>query len=505
MLAAFTTQAIAMVSATAKTNAKYGSWASPITAKFITTSGVRLGALSLDSADSLYWLEGRPQEGGRQAVVHYKGPDAPGVSERGAIDVTPKDVNVRTRVHEYGGGAYVQGPGGGIIYSDFKTQRLHWAKDADDASPLCLTPESVAPNGQYRFADGCVIPGGKAMVCVREDHSPTGDAKPADVVNEVVSVALDGTGEMVVLATGKDFYGHPRVSPDGKSLAYVCWDHPSMPWDATKLCVTDVAAAASSPSTAEHTQVAGEDGDTSVIQPLWHPTSGALYFIDDSSGYWNIKRAPADPASGRLGKATSRCAAEVDFGGSSPGWSFGQQGFQFLADVRCIAQYTDKETGRSTLLAFADTDDAAAAEASAQRFGAADGLPPQFGSLTPTSDGKTLYFMGGSAAEPGGIYRWTVPAAGVAAGSSGADTAEMLACSSSQRLPEGYVSVPSLISFPTTLGEAYAYYYAPTNAEYESTDESAPPLLVKVGDPSPLPAAPLVSSRRLSSPLVASA
>ena len=113
--------------------------------------------------------------------------------------------------------------------------------------------------------------------------------------------------------------------------------------------------------------------------------------------------------------------------------------------------------------------------------------------------------MGGSAGEPGGIYRWTVPAAGVAAGSSGAEAAEMLACSSSQRLPEGYVSVPSLISFPTTLGEAYAYYYAPTNAEYESTDESAPPLLVKVGDPSPLPAAPLVSSRRLSSPLVVSA
>ena len=133
---------------------------------------------------------------------------------------------------------------------------------ASAAAPLCLTPQSAAPDGQFRFADGCVVPAGTHIVCVREDHSATGDAKPADVVNQVVSVALDGSGEMVVLATGKDFDGHPRVSPDGKTLAYVCWDHPSMPWDATELRVCSLDDAAKAPATASHTIIAGSDGDT---------------------------------------------------------------------------------------------------------------------------------------------------------------------------------------------------------------------------------------------------
>ena len=164
-------------------------------------------------------------------MVNFKGMGAAGVSERGGVDVTPSDANVRAsarvwrRAHA--------GAGGGIIYSDFKSQRLYWSKTAD-GTPLCLTPGGdAAPDGRFRFADACILPSGTHLVCVREDHSPTGDAKPVDVVNEVVKLALDGSGEMEVLATGKDFYSNPRVSPDGITLAYVCWDHPAMPWDAT--------------------------------------------------------------------------------------------------------------------------------------------------------------------------------------------------------------------------------------------------------------------------------
>ena len=285
-------QTTAMVSPAAKTNSRYGSWNSPVTAKFITTSGVRLGSLSLDDGGDLYWLEGRPQEKGRQVVVRFSPGDS-SANERGAVDVSPGDVNVRTRVHEYGGGAYVQAPGGGIVYSDFVSQRLFWRKPGDD-SLLCLTPESdTAPNGQYRFADACVHPSGTSIVCVREDHSKTGDAKPSEVINEVVTVALDGSGAMTVLASGKDFYAHPRVSPDGASVAYVCWDHPSMPWDATELrLVPFTSGGSASPATSEHILVAGKDGDTSVLQPAWHPSGSALYFISDESGYWNIYRAP---------------------------------------------------------------------------------------------------------------------------------------------------------------------------------------------------------------------
>ena len=197
-----------------KTETPYGAWPSPITAKLITQSGVRMGGVSVSDAGVLHWLEGRPQEAGRQVVVRHA-PDEAGASPRGAVDVTPPETNVRTRVHEYGGGAHLLAPssaGGGIIYSDFVSQRLFWTKPGAD-EPTALTPESDAfPNGRYRFADGHVDARGRGMVVVREDHGLTGDASPKDVVNEVVSLTLDGSGAMTLLATGRDFYAHPRLS-----------------------------------------------------------------------------------------------------------------------------------------------------------------------------------------------------------------------------------------------------------------------------------------------------
>ena len=162
-------------------------------------------------------------------VVRYA-PDDPKASERGGIDVTPKENNVRTRVHEYGGGAFQLHKGGGILFSDFKTQRLHLA--LGDGEATLVTDK--APDGQYRYADYDVSEDGGSVVCVREDHGPEGKAKPVDVVNEVVAINL-ATGAEKVLATGRDFYAAPKLSPDGSKVAYVAWDHPNMPWDATVL------------------------------------------------------------------------------------------------------------------------------------------------------------------------------------------------------------------------------------------------------------------------------
>ena len=206
LLFAAASSRLATMSATAPDKLPYGSWPSPITARFITTSGVRLGSPSVDASGELYWLEGRPQEGGRQVVVRYVGA-ADGASERGAVDVTPKEDNVRTRVHEYGGGAYVLAPDGAVIYSDFKSQRLF---KSSAGAPIPVTPEtSYEETGRYRFADAQVTPSGKFLVAVREDHGEGSKRVPSEVVNEVVSIALDGSGTMEVLATGNDFYAAP--------------------------------------------------------------------------------------------------------------------------------------------------------------------------------------------------------------------------------------------------------------------------------------------------------
>ena len=379
-----------------KTEKPYGAWPSPVTAKFITGSSTRLGSLALDDKDGLHWLEGRPQEKGRQAVVRYE-PSSPSASERGAVDVTPSDVNVRTRVHEYGGGAYAMAPssvGGGVVYSDFMSQRLYHLK-GDGSAPVCLTPEATCPDGRYRFADGCFDPT-LGYVCVREDHL---DPKPANVVNEVVAVPLDGSGDVRLLATGADFFAHPRVSPDGSRLAYVAWDHPNMPWDATELRVAAVAAGSPTERGSHRLVAGGEAADSSVLQPAWHPQSGALYYVDDSSGYYNLRRLAA--ANVDSGAAEPRAARRTDFGGGSPGWSLGQQGYTFLADGRVAATVKDGATGESRLLTFADSD----ADEAVTESGPADGLPHSFGGLCAAADG-TIYMLGGSPAEPAAVYSW---------------------------------------------------------------------------------------------------
>ena len=450
----------------------FGSWPSPITANMITSSSVGMGDLAVSSTNELYWKESRPTEGGRQCVVRYA-PNDSGASERNAVDVTPTDANVRTRVHEYGGGAYLLAPdsvGGGVIYSDFATQRLMWTKP-DMPTPLCLTPEAVAPDGQYRFADGCVDEATGTLYCVREDHGRKGDATPANVKNEVVAVPLDGSGVMRVIATGSDFYAAPRVSPDGEHVAYVTWDHPSMPWDATEL---RIAAKGSPAATGGHLLVDGADGDTSVLQPAWHPKSGALYYLTDASGYYNLMRTTPPFAASAQPRTRQ---TKSDFGGGSPGWQLSQQGYVFLADGsgRIAAPYPDRYSGKDALLVFDDTDDADDAARSEHVFSQEDGLPDRLYSLAPASDG-TVYMVGGSPDKPAAVYAWKGLATAAPA------EAELLASSSSSDIDSSFIARPKPVEFPTSFNgaetTAYAYYYPPTNADYTSS-ESAPPLLVK--------------------------
>lgn len=447
----------------------YGSWSSPITSKFITGSSVGMGSLKTDAQGDLFWIEGRSKEGGRQVVCQYL-PDSPEATERGGVDQVDKDANVRTRVHEYGGGAYTLHPSGGVIYSDFASQRLFWNKDG---VKIALTPESTWADGQYRFADGQVDPSGKNLVCVRENHGHTGDALPAEVVNEIVSVTLDGSGEMTVLATGRDFYQAPRVNPTGQRLAYITWDHPSMPWDKTELRVADISV--SNPDTNSHALVDGADGDTSVLQPDWHPATGSLYYISDVSGYHNLFRL----APGESGSGVSIFPKEIDFGGSAPGWVFGQQGYSFLVDGRVAAHYPDRTTGETALVIF-DEDTAGSPDVpgmvakSAKVMGKSDGLPHSFGGLAASVDGS-VYLVGGGPDIPSGVYKWD----GLIGGGTETTNAELIACSSNAKIPEGFVSVPKPVEFPSPLGTSFGYYYPPTHPT-ASSDEKAPPLLVKV-------------------------
>jgi len=420
----------------------YGTWRSPITSKAITAGSVGLSGVYYCNGN-VYWLEGRPQEAGRNVLCKYS-PDSADKSQRNGVDVSPKESNVRTRVHEYGGGAVVFGKNEDeIYYSEFTTQRLcHLLKDGTSQP---ITEEG----GRYRFADGVVSKEGQVIYAVREDHT---NPEPKNVVNEIVSINVkDGT--MEVLATGNDFYSNPRVH--GNQLVYVTWNHPNMPWDATELRVTSLDSTSNKSS--DHELIAGSDADTSIIQPLFHPETGDLFYISDESGHYNIYKSGYDK---------SVLPMEYDFGSAAPGWTLGQQGYTFLNDGRLAAQY---EKDGKCVLVVANVSNSNTAASDVIEFGINDGLPMMFGGVHP-GEGDDLYFIGGSPSTATSIYKWNMQSKG---------DASILACSSDLSFDDDLISVPKKVQFPTTLGYAYGYYYAPKNGKYVCTTDTAPPLLVK--------------------------
>ena len=413
-----------MVSATG-----YGSWKSPITSDLIVSSSIRLGAVRLDGPD-IYWGELRPTEGGRQLVVRY-GPE----DELGTVtDITPAPFNVRTRVHEYGGGAYVVHKGV-VYFSNFADQRLY-RQVAADMEPEALTPE-VSPSGGLRYADAVVDGSRERLICVLEDHRQGGEA-----VNAIATVPFSG-GLPKVLVSGNDFYSSPRLSPDGTQLAWITWNHPQMPWDGTELWMADVTKDG---SLSRPHKLVGNVKE-SVCQPQWSP-AGALHFISDATGWWNLYRWEGE-------RGEPLFPLEAEFAG--PQWNFGQSSYGFEDNTSIVCTYRYK--GVMHLARF-DT-----------RARSMDEIETPYSGVGSLQIGEGFAaFLGASTTKPSALVRLNLT------------TLKMteLRQSSSVTIDPGYLSEPEVISYPTTGGlNAYGIYYRPQNKDYEPLVTERPPLLVK--------------------------
>src|SRR5262245_58557569 len=262
--------------------ASCGTWPSPITARVVAAGATRLSGVAVDGED-IYWVEGRPEEGGRSVIVK-RGAD-------GVIaDATPPGTNARTRVHEYGGAAYAVSKGT-IYYTEFADHRVYELATGG-------VPKPLTPPGNCYYADAVLDPIRRRLVSVREDHTIGG----SQAVTTLVGLALDGsanTGQ--VLVSGHDFYSNPRFSPDGSRLSWLAWRHPQMPWDGTELWTATIARDG---SVERPRRVAG-GGDESIFQPEWSP-DGTLYFVSDRSGWWNLYRWRE--------RVEPICPLEADFG-----------------------------------------------------------------------------------------------------------------------------------------------------------------------------------------------
>ena len=412
------------------TVAPYGSWSSPITLGLVADEGgVSYGYLSVDG-DGLYWLESRPTEQGRQALVFLPHGGS-------AVDVVPAGFNVRTRVHEYGGGAWFR-DGGTVYCSNFDDSRLYRI-DRPGAEPRPITPEPPAPHA-WRYADGRVFAGGRLIVCVRESH---GEGEPA---NELVVMPADGSGGSRVIAHGRDFYAAPRPSPDDTRLAWLAWDHPHMPFEGTDLCLGDLDADG---SCANARRVAGSETE-SIFQPEWG-TDGGLYFASDRSGWSNLYVE-------RDGEVNPLTQEQAELG--YPQWVFDLARYAFLADGRIACVFTRDAADGLELL------DPARGELTRLD------LPyTAFQSPTIESHGTKLYFAATSPTEPSAVVELDV------------DSGErnVLRSSTELVLDDSYISLPEPVSFPGADGlTSHGFYYAPKSPDFTGPEEELPPLIVYV-------------------------
>ncbi|MBI3961339.1 MAG: PD40 domain-containing protein, partial [Deinococcus sp.] len=407
--------------------APYGSWQSPITASLVAAGGVGLGQVEIWGED-VYWMEGRPLEGGRYVVVRWS-------ADGQVADMTPPGFNARTLVHEYGGGAYCV-HGSAVYFSNFADQRLYRQDAGNEPRPITAEPE--LPAGA-RYADGRVTPDGRLLICVRERH--TADHQ---VVNELVALPTDGSRAPGVVVSGNDFYAFPSISPDGRHLAWTTWNHPQMPWDGAELWVADLAADGS----ISHPRCVTGGTQESIFQPAWSP-DGTLHFVSDRTGWWNLYCE-------RGGAIVPLAPMEAEFG--VPQWVFGLATYAFLSDGRIACIFNQDGVEHLGLIAPGTL-----------RVEELDVPYTAFPRAYLRSNGRQLACIGATPAEAPAVV--TVD---VATGAS-----QVLRRSIAHQVDPGFVAQPRPIEFPTEGGQtAHALFYPPANRNYAGPSKEWPPLLV---------------------------
>jgi dipeptidyl aminopeptidase/acylaminoacyl peptidase len=398
----------------------YGTWISSVSADLIAAGGTRLGHIQADGGD-LYWTEGRPAEAGRVVVVRR-------AADGTIADVNPPPFNARSRVHEYGGGAYLA-HGGTLFFASFADNRLY-RQDPGGA------PQPITPPLDARYADMVFDTQRNALICVCENHAAEGEPS-----NFIASIPALG-GHPTPLVTGRDFVMAPRLSPDGTQLAWLAWDHPNMPWDAAELWLADV-----SPDGLLRNQrmIAGGLGD-SCCQPEWSP-DGTLYVVAERTGWWNLYRVSGDTLD-------PLCPLEAEF--SVPQWVFGITTYAIAADGSIFCTY-----GSNGVWQLARLDPATKTLTT---------IPTPFRRVDSLRvAGDRLACIGSSVAEP--------PAVALIDLATGA--AERVRRASEIALDPQLIAIARPVTFPSAGGNsAYGFFYPPTNPAFRAPPGELPPLIV---------------------------
>ena len=404
----------------------------------VAAQGVRLSSVAMAEGE-VFWIEGRPQEGGRNVLVRR-------AADGATRDITPEGFNTRSRVHEYGGGSYLV-DGRHVYFVNFGDQRVYALDVEGPSAPVPLTPEGAFCHGDFTLDRA-----NRRLVCIREDHTETG----REAITSLVGIPLDG-GEVAVLASGEDFYSTPRVSPDGTRLCWLTWRHPRMPWDGTELRVAPIRGDG---GLGPATLVAGS-AEESIYQPGWLP-DGSLMFVSDRDGWWRLYRTTAPFAT--MTPVLKTPPPETEFG--RPQWILGTATWVSAGRSQLVVSFT--RAGRWQL-------------------GRVD---LEAGSLTPIEPSlQPDEWLAASASEVALVAGSSRTADAVVVLSLDGNAARTLKRAAQVELDPACVSEAEPIVFPTMNGEpAHAFYYAPQNPAAAAPAGARPPLIV-IGHGGPIAAA----------------
>ena len=404
----------------------FGAWESPISASEIAAGGTSLQALSA-SGDSVYLIESRPSEMGRQVLLR--------LPSRGDFsECTPSNFNTRTRVHEYGGGEYWVHEG--VIFAvSFSDQRVYRIDD-EESEPVAITPRSEIANS-LRYANGTVSSDGSTIYCVQENH-----LDPEHILNQIVCFPSDGSIDPRVIFSGTDFVSSPKISPDGLTLTWLSWDHPNMPWDGTQLHMAQI----NSDGGLSNRKLIAGGSEESITQPTWSP-DGVLHFISDRSGWWNLYFFENE-------EITRLVELDADFAG--PDWQFGFSSYDFMADSSVICTYKDRD--RDILI----------------KVGREDSVPEKiqndYSSISDVSVlNDVIYFIGSSPVVPAELVSISLAE----------NTINTLRQSREATIDASFISEAEFIEFDTTeSAKSFALFYPPKHAHSQGAPDEKPPLLV---------------------------
>lgn len=404
--------------------AAFGSWKSPITSGLIVSKTIGIGSIAVNN-DDIYWLEKRPQEKGRNLIVGY-------FPDRGIKNITPSPLSVRSKIHEYGGGAYVVEENT-IYFSNYGDGRIY--QQVINKQPYPLTNKL-----QQRYADIVVDNSRNRLICVCEDHSQSN----AEAKNSIVTINLT-TGKIQTLLEGNDFYSSPRLSPDGQQLAWLSWNHPDMPWDSTYLWLAKIDDTG---FIIEPELLAGGEAE-SICEPKWSD-DGTLYFSSDRTNWWNLYRRNSD------GSIEILREMEAEF--AYPHWVFGLSTYGLIGSDRLVCAYLGDGYWHLGVI-----------DLKTKNFKEIKTKYSNISDLKTTKTGFAV-FVGGSPTETTAVIKLNL------------DTGEeqVLKRTGDLKIDPGYLSQPEAIAFPTEDNlTAYAWYYPPTNKDYIAPAGELPPLIVK--------------------------